>query len=102
MNRIPSILEDSRWWDQAEENYASQQQRVEDFSDNLMSECITLKGAERINNEYDLYDGNLLECLMVEVANWTGSTESATTQMKKLHNLLADALQEVAEREIKP
>lgn len=98
---MPCGLDDSRLWDEADTLYAARAQRVEDYSDNLLAECITLAGAERINRLYDLYDGNLLECLMVEVANWTGTTENASERMKALHNLLADALHEVADGECK-
>lgn len=74
---------------------------VEDYADNLMTECLTLAGADRINQANDLYDGVLLPQMMQAVACWTGSTVSAVSQMRALHNLLADTLQCIAEKEVK-
>lgn len=87
-NRLPSInLDNAR--------------AVEDYADNLMSECLTLAGAGGINKSHDLYDGILLPQMMQLVSIWTGSTVSAVMQMRQLHNLLADALQAIAEKEVK-
>ena len=74
---------------------------VEDYADNLMAECVRLAGADSINQANDLYDGVLLPQMMQFIAIWTGSTTSAAQQMRQLHNLLADALQAIAEREVK-
>lgn len=76
-------------------------QAVEDYADNLLAECIWLDGARSINTKHDMFDGELLPRLMVEIANWNGSTVSAVSQMRALHNLLADALQSIAEKEVK-
>ena len=72
---------------------------VEEYADNLMADC--KNHAFAINSEFDLFDGDLLPSLMVEIANWNGSTVSAVSQMRAMHNLLADALQAIAEREVK-
>ena len=77
-----------------------QDKAVEDATDNLMAECITLAGADAINMKHDLFDGMLLPRLMCCIANWQGSTASSATQMRELHNILADALQAVAEKEV--
>ena len=74
---------------------------VEDYADNLMTECLTLAGADRINQANDLYDGVLLPQMMQLIALWMGSTVSAAQQMRQLHNLLANALQTIAEKEVK-
>ena len=71
---------------------------VEDYADNLMADCKVLAMAELINRDGDLYDGDLLPRLMVEIANWTGSIESSHERMKAMHNLLANELQKIAER----
>ena len=74
---------------------------VEDYAGNLMAECLALAGADRINQANDLYDGVLLPQMMQLIALWMGSTVSAVSQMRAMHNLLADALQAIAEREVK-
>lgn len=99
MNQMPCGLDDSRLWDQADTADAARAKRVEDYADMLLSECLHLDLASRINREFDLFDGDLLPELMVEIANWKGTTESSGEQMRKLHNLLANALHEIAERE---
>ena len=76
-------------------------QAVEDYADNLLAECVTLAGADGINKAHDLFDGILLPQMMQAVACWTGSTVSAASQMRAMHNLLADALKAIAEREVK-
>lgn len=74
---------------------------VEDYADELMADCKEVYKAELINSEHDIYDGDLLPRLMVEIANWTGSIESSHERMKAMHNLLANELQKIAERECK-
>lgn len=98
-SHIPCGLEDGRLWTPAETQADIHARQVEDRADSLVADCMTFDGAERINRDHDLYDGDLLPQLMVAVANWTGSTESAIRQMRKLHNLLADAMQKIAEAE---
>lgn len=73
---------------------------VEDYADNLMDDCKILGRSMHINTENSIYDGYLLPSLMVEIANWTGSIESSHERMKAMHNLLADELQKIAEREV--
>lgn len=73
---------------------------IEDFADSLMAECVTFAGANDINRGHDLYDGILLPQMMQAVACWQGSGASAISQMHALHNLLANALQTIAEREV--
>ena len=73
---------------------------VEDYADDLMDDCKLLSMAILTNRDNDLYDGDFLPRLMVEVASWTGSTESSHQRMKAMHNLLADELQKIAEREV--
>ena len=99
MNHLICGTDDSRLWDQADTADAARAQVVEDMADNLLAECVTVAGADRINDEYSLYDGALLPLLVVEIANWKGTTESSGEQMRKLHNLLANALHEIAEGE---
>lgn len=98
-HHIPCGLDDRRLWTPPEHPANILARQVEDRADSMLADCITQEGADRINREHDLYDGDLLPQLMVEVANWTGSTESAIRQMRKLHNLLADAMQKIAEAE---
>jgi hypothetical protein len=76
-------------------------QDVEDYADNLLADCMDLAKAKAINFDNDLYDGDFPPKMMQAIANWTGSTESAVKQMRVLHNLLADELQKIAEREVK-
>lgn len=94
--------DDERLWDQADTAHEMHRARaVEDAADMLLADCMTVAGADTINREYDVYDGDLLPSLMSAVANWTGSSESAARQMRVLHNLLADELQKIAERQVK-
>lgn len=72
---------------------------IDVFTDELMNDCRVLHNAESINSDNDLYDGPLLSGLMVQIANWTGSIESSHERMKAMHNLLANELQKIAERE---
>jgi hypothetical protein len=78
---------------------------VEEYADNLMAECKDFNAAERINRGHDLFDGDLLTDLMVEIAQWNGSQyygeHNAAVQMRKLYNMLANALQTIAEKEVK-
>lgn len=74
---------------------------IELFADELMEDCKVFKNAKSVNEYGDLYDGDFLTKLIVEIASWDGSTESANVQIRKLHNLLADELQKIAEREFK-
>ena len=73
---------------------------VEDYADNLMAECVTLAGAISVNRDHDIFDGDLLPQLMQCIARWKGSSLSAATHMHALNNLLANALQTIAEREV--
>lgn len=98
-DRMPCGLEDDRI--RFEPDNLDRAKLVEDYADNLMTECLTLAGADRINQANDLFDGILLPQMMQAVACWTGSTVSAASQMRALHNLLADALQSIAEKEVK-
>lgn len=72
---------------------------VEEYADNLMADCKVFAVAELTNRDNDMYDGDLLPRLMVEIANWTGSIESSHQRMKAMYVLLADELQKVAEKE---
>ena len=74
---------------------------IEDYADTIMDECKSFKRAASINSDYDLYDGDLLPKLMVEIAKWDGSSLNAAVQMKAMFNLLADEFQKIAEREVK-
>lgn len=75
--------------------------QIEDYADNLMAECVTIKGSEIVNLSNDLYDGDLLPKMMNIIANWTGSTESSVQQIRKLHNLLSDVFIDIARRNVK-
>ena len=79
----------------------SRDKAVEDRADELLAQCVALHGADEINTANDLYDGLLLPQMMQLVSLWTGGTVSAARQMRELHNLLANALQAIAEREVK-
>lgn len=98
-NLMPCGLEEERCRFESSD-IDHQARAVESYADELMADCRVFHNAESINSAHDLYDGNLLPDLMVAIANWTGSTESAATQMRVLHNLLSDALQKVAEGEL--
>jgi hypothetical protein len=98
---MPDIIDYYWLCDQADTAEAARAQVVEDMADNLLAECITLEGAERINLEFDLFDGDLLPRLMVEIANWKGTTESSGEQMRKLFNIVAEQLHKIAEGETK-
>lgn len=91
--------------DMIESSNPLRDQAVEDMADNLLDDCKQFAKAEAINAEHSLYDGELLPSLMVEIANWSGRSrddrhDNANAQMVKLHNLLANALHEIAEREV--
>jgi len=70
---------------------------VQDYADNLMDDCKRLSLARLTNQDGDLYDGDLLPLLMVEIASWTG--KDSDERMQKMRTLLADALYKMAERE---
>jgi hypothetical protein len=69
-----------------------------------MDDCKRPSLARLTNQDGDLYDGDLLPMLMVEIAQWNNSSyhlyNNAEMQMRKLRNLLADALYKMAEREV--
>jgi len=94
-NRMPCITDSDEFRYPEEDRSRS----VEDYADNLMSDCKDFKLAALTNRDGDLYDGDLLPRLMVEIANWTGSMESSHQRMKAMYNLLADELQKMAEKE---
>lgn len=98
---MKDITDDSRLWDHADTLDAARAQRVEDYADHLMEECKNAARADQINRDSDMYDGDLLPFLMEAIACWSGRSDDATEQMRKLHNLLAEALHEVAEEEVK-
>lgn len=99
---ICGYLDDPRLWDQAETAHEMHRARaVEDAADLLLADCLTVAGADAINREHDLYDGMLLPKLMSAIANWKGSLGSSSEQMRAMHNLLADELQKIAEKEVK-
>lgn len=102
-DRIPCFLSDSddaRLYDAAEASNEARQIRIEGEADWMLSECKDFNAADRINRDHDLYDGDLLPNLMTEIANWTGRSDDAAERMRKLHNLLADEFQKIAEREV--
>ena len=98
-NLMPCGLDDERI--RFEPDNLDRARAVEDYADNLMTVCLTLAGPERNNQANDLYDGVLLPQMMQLIALWMGSTVSAAQQMRQLHNLLANALQTIAEKEVK-
>lgn len=104
MNNTPlcGYRDDSRLWDQADTAHEMHRARaVEDAADMLLADCLTVEGADLINRKYDLFDGMFLPKLMSAIANWKGSLGSSSEQMRALHNLLADELQKIAERQVK-
>ena len=82
----------------ADDGY-EQSKLIEEYADSLMNRCTKFSKANDLNIEHDLYDGDLLPKLMQAIAEWSGKPDSSHVQMKKLHNILADALQAVAEKE---
>lgn len=94
--RMPCGLDDPRI--RLEPSNLDHARAVEDYTDSLMVDC--KNHAFALNSEFDLFDGDLLPSLMVEVANWDGSPESSHVRMKAMHNLLANALQKIAEQEV--
>lgn len=98
-NVMPCGKDDERLWDRYSADHMAAL-AVEQKVDDMLSIAKYMATASWMNTEYDLYDGALLPSLMVEIANWDGSSESAGKQIRKLHNLLADAFQKVAEREV--
>lgn len=80
---IPCGLDDRRLWIPPEHPADIHARQIEDKTDALVADCMTFAGSDRINQEHDLYDGDLLPQLMVAIANWTGSYESAAKQMRK-------------------
>lgn len=97
-DRMPCGLDDERI--RFEPDNIDRARAVEDYADNLMAECKVLVFAAVVNSENDLYDGDLLPRLLVEIANWTGLIESSHERMKAMHVLLANELQKIAEREV--
>lgn len=75
-------------------------QDIEAYAEELMSDCRVLVNAQSINEDNDLYDGDLLPRLMVEICQWNGSSLNAAERMKALFNIMADEFQRIAEKEI--
>ena len=100
MDRMPDITDDERLWDRAEASNEARAVRIEGEADWMLSECKDFNAADRMNRDHDLYDGDLLPMLMVEIANWTGRSDDAAERMRKLHVLLAGEFQKIAEREV--
>lgn len=98
MNLIPCGLDDPRI--RLEPSNLDQARAVEEYTDTMLAECKDWNAAEHLNRSNDLTESDLLTDLMVVVADWTGSTESAAQQMRKAHVLLARALQKIAEQEV--
>lgn len=73
---------------------------VEDYADNLMDECKTLAKAQQLFIDYEMFD--VLPEIMSAIANWSGASADAPELAKKLHVLLANGLQKIAEYEVKP
>jgi hypothetical protein len=97
---MPCGLEDDRV--RFEPDNLKRARAVEEHADKIMDECRKLDNAEFFNTAYDLYDGDLLPQLMQAIANWSGSSIvgpcNSDEQMRALHNLLANALHDIAER----
>lgn len=72
---------------------------VEDCADNLMGECKTLAKSEQLIIDYEMIETNA--SIMTAIANWSGSSADAPELAKKLHVLLANGLQKIAEIEVK-
>ncbi len=73
---------------------------IEETADVMQSECRDLDTATFIVRQYDLNDDPaVMGALLQAIAQWTGSPDSSHAQMKRLHNLMADQLQAIAERE---
>lgn len=99
MDRMPCGLDDPRI--RFESDHMQQARAVEAYADELMADCRVFANAEAINSDNDLYDGDLLPSLIVEIAKWDGSSLNAAEQMKAMFNLLANEFQKIAEREVK-
>lgn len=97
-NMLGGIPPDPQFHHFADDSY-QKARLVEELADSLMNRCTRFAKASDLNIEHSLYDGDLLPKLMVAIAEWTGKPDSSHVQMKKLHNLLADALQVVAAKE---
>jgi hypothetical protein len=89
--------DDPRQWEEPEN--MEYFRAVESYADELMSDCRVFANAEAVNDDNDLYDGDLLPKLIVEIAKWDGSSLNAAVQMKAMFNLLADEFQKIATRE---
>jgi hypothetical protein len=74
---------------------------VESFADDLLATCATFAGAEAIVSDHDLNETMLLESMVAAVARWNGRSATAGVAMRHLHIMLSNALQNIAEREIK-
>lgn len=72
---------------------------VEEYADNLLDKCRKFEFAKALNEEHDIYDGDLLPKIMQTIAEWSGKPDNSHAQMKKLHNLLLGEVQVIAERE---
>lgn len=76
------------------------QRMIEATTDVLMDECKDSNVAMRLAVTHGLDDDPaLLAKLMSIIAAWDGSTASAGTQIRLLHNVMADAMQKIAIKE---
>lgn len=93
--------DDSRLWDQSETTADKHAAAVESHTEDMIEECKSLDYIKQLERDWELSETDLLENLIQAVATWTGRSDDAARCMRKLHNLLADEFQKIAEREVK-
>lgn len=96
-NRLGGIPPDAPWYDEPD-LMGDRQQSVENHTDYLLEECKAEQYAYNLIVDYELIETNA--AMMAAVANWSGSSADAADVMRKLHVILADGLQIVAESEV--
>lgn len=102
MDHTPDITDDPRiaGIDACDSASACRARKVEDHTDSMIELCKSLDYCIKLNADYELGYGDLLPKLMQAVASWTGSSSDSHRTVLALHNILAAALQDIAEYEV--
>ena len=96
--KTPCFISDSEEARLIETTYTMIEKQIEDHTDYLLDECKSAKYCEKLIIQYEMLDG--CSAIMAEIANWTGRSDDANERMRNLHNLLSNALREIAEYEV--
>lgn len=69
--------------------------QIDDMADSMMADCILKQGAVVMAKKGTLAE-HLFPLLLKEIANWTGSSDSAKVRMHAMYNLCMDEFEKIA------